>query len=176
MQLAADWTADRPVAQVVSPRLSVSAARVRAPGNSCGICGGRSSTGVGFLSALPFPLPLIAPHPSSCTIQHQYKRPVSGRSNSGLGCVGFLAYAAAQWVNGDVTARVPLRRRRRCAAESPAGQSFLITAVTRALWTGKSTLAVSRSPLQREHHLMNGLKALASILPMCNLCLVLCRT
>jgi hypothetical protein len=40
---------------------------------SCGLCGGQSGTGAGFLQVLPFPLPLIpptvphSPHPSSGT-------------------------------------------------------------------------------------------------------------
>jgi hypothetical protein len=58
----------RYVAQVVSCRPPTSAARFRAKVRSCGICGGQSCTGEGFLQVLRFPLPLIppsAPHTSS---------------------------------------------------------------------------------------------------------------
>jgi hypothetical protein len=45
----------RAIAQAVSRRLPTAAARVRAQVRSCGICGGQSSTRVGFLQVFRFP-------------------------------------------------------------------------------------------------------------------------
>jgi hypothetical protein len=88
-----DGVHDRPLAelngdrgsaipQTVSSLLATAAARVRAQVRSCGICGGQSSTGVGFLRVLLFPLPILipptAPHPSSI-IRGWYHRPDSDR-------------------------------------------------------------------------------------------------
>jgi hypothetical protein len=59
----------RSIGQAVSRWSPTAAARVRAWVWSCGICGGLSSTGAGFLRILRFPLPILipptAPHPSS---------------------------------------------------------------------------------------------------------------
>jgi hypothetical protein len=71
----------RAIAQAVSPWLPTAAARVRARVWSCGLCGGQSGTGAGFLQVLRFPLtifiPPIAPQsPSSiiwgCTIGQKW--------------------------------------------------------------------------------------------------------
>jgi hypothetical protein len=51
----------RAIAQAVNRRLPTAAARVRAQVRSCGICGGQSGTGEGFLRALTFPLPILIP-------------------------------------------------------------------------------------------------------------------
>jgi hypothetical protein len=71
------------IAQAVSPRLPVAAARVRAKFKSCGICGGQSGTGAGFLRVFRFPLPILIPltppHSSSYIIRGWYNRPISGR-------------------------------------------------------------------------------------------------
>jgi hypothetical protein len=55
------------------------AARVRARVWSCGICGGQSGAGAGFLRVLRFPLPIfvppIAPQSPSSIIWGLYNRP-----------------------------------------------------------------------------------------------------
>jgi hypothetical protein len=62
----------RAIAQAVKRRFPTAAARVRARVTSCGISGGQSGTGAGFLRVLRFPLPIrippIAPHSSSSSI------------------------------------------------------------------------------------------------------------
>jgi hypothetical protein len=53
------------VAQAVSCWLLTAAAQVRVRA-ACGVCGGQSGTGAGFLRVLRFPLPIIPPiSPSS---------------------------------------------------------------------------------------------------------------
>jgi hypothetical protein len=53
------------VAQAVSLWLPTAATRIRVRA-VCGVCGGQSGTGAGFLRVLRFPLPIIPPiSPSS---------------------------------------------------------------------------------------------------------------
>jgi hypothetical protein len=61
------------IAQAVSRRFPIAAARIRAHVRSCGICGGQSGTGADFLLVLRFLLPILipptAPHSSSSIIR-----------------------------------------------------------------------------------------------------------
>jgi hypothetical protein len=60
-----NWNTGRAVAQAVRRWLPPAAARVRVRA-ACGVCGGQSGTGAGFLRVLRFPLPIIPPiSPSS---------------------------------------------------------------------------------------------------------------
>jgi hypothetical protein len=51
----------RAIAQAVSRWFPTAAARVQSQVRSCGICGGQSVTGAGFLRVLRFPLPILIP-------------------------------------------------------------------------------------------------------------------
>jgi hypothetical protein len=55
------WSLGCAIAQAVSRWLPTAAARVRSQIRSCGICGGQSGTGAGFLLVLRFPLPILIP-------------------------------------------------------------------------------------------------------------------
>jgi hypothetical protein len=72
----------RAIAQAVSRWLPTATAQVRAQVRSCGICGGQSVTGAGFLRVLRFPLPIpippTAPQPSFIN-RSWYNRPIIGR-------------------------------------------------------------------------------------------------
>jgi hypothetical protein len=76
------------IAQVVSCRLPTATARVRPRVRSCGICGGQSGTGAGFLRVLwillPIRIPPIAPQSSSSIIWGWYHRPVVAAVENGL--------------------------------------------------------------------------------------------
>jgi hypothetical protein len=75
------WPEGSAIAQAVNPSLPTAVARFRARVRSCENCGVQSGTGVGFLQALRFTLPLIpptVPH-SSFIIRDWYNRPNSGR-------------------------------------------------------------------------------------------------
>jgi hypothetical protein len=67
----------RAVAQAVSNRIATTAARVLAQVTSCGIYGGRSGTGAGFLLVFRFQLPIFpptTPYSSSSIIRRWYKQ------------------------------------------------------------------------------------------------------
>jgi hypothetical protein len=76
------------IAQTVSRWLPTEAALFRARVQSCGICGGQSGAGAGFLRILRFPLPIcippIAPQSPSSIIWGWYNRPVVAAVPSGL--------------------------------------------------------------------------------------------
>jgi hypothetical protein len=78
----------RAIAQAVSRWLPTAAAQIRARVWSCGICGGQSGVGAGFLRILRFPLPIfippIAPQSPSYIIWGLYNRPEMAAVPSGL--------------------------------------------------------------------------------------------
>jgi hypothetical protein len=78
----------RTIAQAVSRWLPTAAARVRARVWSCGIYGGQSGAGAGFLRVLRFPLPIFIPPiaPKIILIYHRglYNRPVVAAVPNGL--------------------------------------------------------------------------------------------
>jgi hypothetical protein len=82
------YTFGRATAQEVSRWLPTAAARVRARVWSCGICGGQSGAGAGFLQVLRFPLPIfippIASQSPSSIIWGLYNRPEVAAVPSGL--------------------------------------------------------------------------------------------
>jgi hypothetical protein len=86
--MVASITRGRAIAQAASRWLPTAAARVRARIWSCGICGGQSCAGAGFLRVLRFPLPLfippIAPTSPSSIIWGLYNRPEVAAVPSGL--------------------------------------------------------------------------------------------
>jgi hypothetical protein len=75
---------------VISDKLRVptAEARVGARFRSCGICGGQSGAGTGFLRVLQFPLPIfipqVAPQSPSSIIWSWYNRPIAAAVPSGL--------------------------------------------------------------------------------------------
>jgi hypothetical protein len=68
----------RAIAQAVSRWLPTSAARVQTRVQSCGICGGQSGAGAGFLRVLRFlpPIFILPISPPSPIIRGWYNRPV----------------------------------------------------------------------------------------------------
>jgi hypothetical protein len=81
-----EYTIGRALAQAVSRRLPTAAARVLLRA-ACGVCGGQSGTGAGFLRVLRFPLPIIIP-------------PISPLSLSpGAGTIGQLVAAVRSGPN-----------------------------------------------------------------------------
>jgi hypothetical protein len=78
----------RAIAQAVSRWLPTAVARVRARVWSCGICGGQSGAGAGFLRVLRFSLPIfippIAPQSPSSIIWGLYNKPEVTAVPSGL--------------------------------------------------------------------------------------------
>jgi hypothetical protein len=77
----AKWYAGCVVAQVVSCWLPTVAAWVQAHVRSCGICGGQSGTGPGFLQVLRFPPAILISQnaPYSSVIWFWYNSPISGQ-------------------------------------------------------------------------------------------------
>jgi hypothetical protein len=103
----------RAIAQAVSRWLPTAAARIPARVWYCGICGGQSGAGTGFLRVLRFPLPIfippIAPQSSSSIIWDRYNGPVvaavpSGLSLTPLSIINDAAYVKFSLLDAQATA------------------------------------------------------------------------
>jgi hypothetical protein len=86
----------RAVTQAVSSWISTAAARVRVRA-ACGVCGGQSGTGAGFLIVLRFPLPIIPP--------------ISPSSSLGAGTMGLLVSAVPRESNWTPTTTIPIKNK-----------------------------------------------------------------
>jgi hypothetical protein len=87
----------RCIGQAVSRWLPTEAARVRVRA-ACGVCGGQSGTGVGFLKVLRFPLPNTIP-------------PISPSSQSpGVGTIGLLVAAVPSGPDWTVPPTIPIKK------------------------------------------------------------------
>jgi hypothetical protein len=84
--LVADYEG-RDIAQVVSRRLPTAAGRVRAHVRSCGICGGQSGSGVGFLEYFLFPY------------QCSFHRLLHTHLSSGVSAIGQLVADVPSWLS-----------------------------------------------------------------------------
>jgi hypothetical protein len=83
------------VAQVVSRWLPTAVTRFRVRA-ACGVCGGQSGTGAGFLQVIWFPLPIIIP-------------PISPSSQSlGAGAIGLLVAAVPSGPNWMPPPTIPI--------------------------------------------------------------------
>jgi ribosomal protein L37AE/L43A len=95
----------RAIAQAVSHWLPTTVARVQARVWSCGICGGQSGAGAGFLWVLRFPLPIfippIAPQSPSSIIWGWYNRPEVAAVPSGLNPAPLRINSSAHCVYGN---------------------------------------------------------------------------
>jgi hypothetical protein len=95
----------RAIPEAVSRWLPTAAARVRACVWSCGICGGQSGAGAGFLRVLRFSLPLfippIAPQSPSSIIWGRYNRPVVAAVPSGLSLTPLRKCSILDFQRGD---------------------------------------------------------------------------
>jgi hypothetical protein len=86
----------RSIAQAVSRWLPTAAAYVRVSA-ACGVCGGQSGTGAGFLLVLRFPLPIIPPiSPSSYS--------------PGAGTIGLLVSAVPSGPNWTPPPTIPIKK------------------------------------------------------------------
>jgi hypothetical protein len=101
---------DRAVAQAVSRCLPTAAARVFVHA-ACGVCGGQSGTGAGFLRVLRFPLPIISPiSPSSYS--------------PGAGTVGLLVAAVPSGPNWIHPPLYQLKKKSICSTNQ--GTSYIV--------------------------------------------------
>jgi hypothetical protein len=86
LSILCNWS--RVIGQAVSRWIPTAAAGVRVRVWSCGICGGQSGAGAGFLRVLRFPVPIflppIAPQSPSSIIWGLYNRPKVAAAPSGL--------------------------------------------------------------------------------------------
>jgi hypothetical protein len=105
----------RAIAQAITPWPPTEASQVRSQVRSCGIYGGRSGIGAGFLRVFWFPPPILiqptAPYPS--IIRGWYNRAISSRRTKWI-------YIYIRLLNGDTRKRSWLRHQ----GYKPEGRGF----------------------------------------------------
>jgi hypothetical protein len=149
----------RAIAQAVSRWLPIAAAQVRARVWSCGICGGQSGAGAGFLQVLRFPLPIfippIAPQSPSSIMWGLSNRPEVAAVPSGLSPT---PRKKSPWFESGISTTLlidyfmlSLQTRKKCldnilkeAMSWPCSRAYLMLTGSMVFLTGCSTNSVAQ--------------------------------
>jgi hypothetical protein len=138
----------RAIAQTVSRWLPTTAAWVRARVWSCGICGGQSGAGAGFLRVLRFPpsifIPPIAPQSPSSIIWSLYNRPEVAAVPSGLSLTPLIIKKIALLVFSNfLIFKCLWFKERRSQWPRSLRHELSSLAETLGLWAGMSVFVLS---------------------------------